>query len=83
MIARDQEAAYIELENQMSAAIKAGKFDEYDVLYEKQKALGKFQPEMTHSLFSGTQRIKFHPQLLADFNTVYEVADKMLAELNA
>ena len=60
-----------------------GKDKEYDALYEKQKQLGKFRPWMTHSLYGDTKQIVFHSQLLADFNTIYEVADKILIELDA
>ena len=37
---------------------------------------------MTHSFTENANRIVFHPQLLADFNTIDELGRKMLEELS-
>ena len=58
-----------------------GKFKEYDRLQAEQKKLGRFRPWMTYSRTENAYPIAFHPQLLADFNTVDEFGRKMLEEL--
>jgi hypothetical protein len=36
---------------------------------------------MTHSIVEGAGRVVFHPQMLADFNTIDEMSGKLLDEL--
>lgn len=72
---------YTRLERASGDAMRAGKFEEYDRLQEEQKKLGSFRPWMTHSRTENARPIVFHPQLLADFNTVHEFGCKMLEEL--
>jgi hypothetical protein len=61
--------------------MRARKFTEYDRLQEEQKKLGRFRPWITHSRIESANAIAFHPQLIADFNTVDEFGRKMLEEL--
>ncbi len=75
-------AAYDELAKKMSAAIKALDFAAYDALSAEQPTLGRFQPWISQSFAEGAKPVVFHPQLLADFNTVDELGRKVLAELS-
>ncbi len=81
-IAKEHEGAYRDLENRKMEAIKNGSYMEYDKLYAEQDALGVFRPEMIHSYFEQSRSIVFHPQLLTDFNTIDEISQKFLEELN-
>jgi hypothetical protein len=69
------------LERASGDAMRRGKIEEYDRLQAEQKKLGRFRPWMTHSRTENAHPIAFHPQLLADFNTVDEFGRKMLEEL--
>jgi hypothetical protein len=73
---------YNRLEHASGDAMRAMKFDEYDRLQAEQNKLGLFRPWMTHSRTENAHVIVFHPQLLADFNTVDEFGRKMLEELD-
>lgn len=73
---------YNRLERASGDAMRAHKFEEYHRLQEEQKKLGRFRPAMTHSRTENAHSIVFHPQLLADFNTVDEFGREMLNELN-
>lgn len=70
-----------DLEKCKSAAIQQRDFDEYERLDAEQTQLGRFTPAMTHSQSEGSGSVLFHPQVLADWNTVAEIADKVLAQL--
>ena len=74
---------YNRLEHESGAALRAGKLEEYDRLQTEQKKLGRFRPWMTHSRTENAPSIVFHPQLLADFNTVDEFGREMLKELGS
>ena len=82
MVDPKDEAAYHELERHMNEAIRRGAFDEYDRLSERQKKLGFFRPHMTHSFSEKAHIVVFHSQLVADFNTIDELAWKLLEELD-
>jgi hypothetical protein len=70
------------LEREMAAAVRALDFVEYHRLEDAQKTLGAFRPWMTRSLVEAPRPMLFHPQLIADFPTVQEIARKMLDELD-
>jgi hypothetical protein len=72
---------YNGLEHQSGEALRRRDFREYDRLQSEQKNLGLFRPWMTHSQLESAPRVVFHPQLLADFNTVDEVGRMMLDQL--
>ncbi len=72
---------YEDLERRMAAAMKDRDFARYDQLMAEQMALGTFKPWMSRSLVEAPQPILFHPQLIADFKVVDEIARKILAEL--
>jgi hypothetical protein len=71
------------LERDKDAAIQRRDFNEYERLDDEQIRLGRFTPAMTHSQSAGSSFMYFHPQVLADWNTVAEIADKFLAQLNS
>ncbi len=73
---------YNQLERASGDAMRGGAFEEYHRLQAEQKKLGRFRPWMTHSRTENAHPIAFHPQLLADFNTVDEFGRKMLEELD-
>ena len=73
---------YNRLERDSGEALRAGKLEEYDRLQADQKKLGRFRPWMTHSRTENAPSIVFHPQLLADFNTVDEFGREMLKEFS-
>jgi len=76
-------AAHQQLESCTTEAIKQRNFTEYDRLSAEQEELGSFSPFITHSLEEGAIPVFFHFQMLADFNTIEEIARKMLNELDA
>jgi len=56
-------------------------FTLYDKLNAKQESLGKFRPTMTHSLYEpNTHIVYFHPQVLADWNKIAEIAGRFLKQ---
>ena len=81
VIASNDKPAYRELEAKMNEAIKQHKFEEYDRLSTEQMKLGRFRPWVQHSFEEGAKPVVFHPQMLADFNTIDELGHKMLEEL--
>ncbi len=82
IIPDDKMADYEELEDRMKEATKQNDFEEHDRLDQEQKSLVTFIPQMTHSFEESAKLVVFHPQMLADFNTVEELGRKMLEELD-
>jgi hypothetical protein len=70
-----------ELERRKQEARKRHDFDLSLMLDAEQEALGTFTPWMMHSFSENAAPVPFHYQLLADWNTVVEMADKFRAEL--
>ena len=81
VIEEKDEPAYREFEAEMTEAAKKYDFAEYDRLAGEQMKLGRFRPWVQHSFEERAKPIVFHAQMLADFNTVDELARKMLDEL--
>jgi hypothetical protein len=77
---KDHERAQ-ELENLKSAALNALDACEYERLREEQEKLFVFGPVMCHSFSEMGAPFAFHPQLIADFLTVEQLGERMLAEL--
>jgi hypothetical protein len=76
-------ASFSALETQKTAAMRQRDFVKYDELDTAQQKLGKFLPAMTHSLYREDRNIVyFHGQLLADWNTVVEIAERFLRQSN-
>jgi len=75
-------AAYREFELKMNEAAKKRDFKEYDRLSAEQLGLGRFRPWIQHSFEENAGPVVFHAQMLADFNTIDELAHKMLVEFS-
>ena len=73
--------AHNELQRKMDNALNRLQPEEYQRLLAEQSQLFIFQPMMCHSFNEASGTIRFHPQILADFHTVEEIALKMLKEL--
>jgi hypothetical protein len=71
-----------ELDNQKVAALNSFKPYEYERLNAEQEKLFVFQPLMCHSYTEMDAPYAFHSQLIADFLTMEELGNKMLAELD-
>lgn len=69
------------LEKQKNEAIERRDFTEYERLDAEQEELGKFLPIMMHSYGEGARPVWFHSQMLADWDTVAEIAKKVLDRL--
>jgi hypothetical protein len=83
VVAPDKAASFGALESQKTEAMRQRDFIKYDELDEAQTKLGKFLPAMTHSLYTKDRYIiYFHSQLLADWNTVVEIAERFLRQPN-
>jgi hypothetical protein len=80
VIEAKDEAAYRDFETKMADAGKRGDFKEYDRLSAEQLRLGRFRPWIQHSFEENAKPVVFHAQMLADFNTVDELARKMVGE---
>ena len=71
---------YSDLERKKNDAIRRRNFDEYHRLDLEQSELGEFVPEMRHSFVERSGSAVFHAQMLADWNTVAEMAEKFVAQ---
>jgi len=71
-----------DFETRMAEALKQRNVAEYERLSAEQLKLAKFQPWIQHSFGEGAGPVYFHPQLLADFRTVDEIAWKVLEQLD-
>jgi hypothetical protein len=77
---KDHERAR-ELERRKTAALNALLPQEYERLDAEAMKLLVFRPLICHSFTEMPAPYAFHPQLIADFLTVEELGEKMLAEL--
>ncbi len=82
VVPTEKVAAYQELECRMAEALDQRDFAEHERLSAEQEAMAAFQPFMTHSFEEEAKYVVFHAQLLADFNTIDELGQKMLEELD-
>lgn len=71
-----------ELERQKNEAHAQCDYDLWLNLDAEQEQLGRFTPLMMHSFGEGAPPVAFHFQMLADWNTVAEMADGFLKEIN-
>jgi hypothetical protein len=81
VIEEKDQTAYKDLDNKMTEAAQKHDFAEYDRLAGEQLKLGRFRPWVQHSFEEKAKPVVFHAQMLADFNTVDELAHRMLEEL--
>lgn len=70
-----------ELERRKTEAHTNGDHHLWFILNTEQEDLGRFTPYMMHSFSEGAVPVAFHFQVLADWNTVVEMADEFLEEL--
>lgn len=77
------EAAYQALDAARNEALFGrGDAEEHDRLRAEQKQMEFFRPWMWHSIGEGARPLVFHPQLLANFNTIEEMGRKFIDELD-
>lgn len=72
---------YNDLMTRMNSALNNLRSYEYEQLSVEQNKLLVFQPVITHSVRETTGHFPFHIQMIADFLTIEELWQKMLAEL--
>jgi hypothetical protein len=72
---------YYRLEKEAFEAGLKGDYKAYDDLKAQQQKLGAYRPWMTHSPAENAPAAVFHQQLLQDFLTIDEIANKILEEL--
>ncbi len=82
VVPEDKLAAYQELGERMTEAFNRQDFAEHERLSTEQETLAAFKPFMTHSFEEEAKYVVFHAQLLADFNTIDELGQKLLEELD-
>lgn len=70
------------LETLKTEALSKHDFVEYERLKDEIETLGKFVPWMTHSFGEKSPQAVFHAQIIADWNTVVQIAQKFLKELD-
>jgi hypothetical protein len=81
VVTHANEAAYHEFDVRMAQAAARGDFRERENLKWQQKELTSFRPWMQHSFVEEAHPMVFHVQMLADFNTVHEMALMLLDDL--
>lgn len=70
------------LEKELYKNVLAYKFDEYEKILDEKDSLGRSSPYMTHSETDNSGYIVFHAQLLSDWNTLLQLFDNFMKELN-
>jgi hypothetical protein len=84
MVDPANEAAYQALETAKNVALfSRGNLEEHDRARADQKQMEFFRPWMLHSIGEGARPLVFHPQLIANFNTIEEMGRKFLDALDA
>jgi hypothetical protein len=71
-----------ELERRKNEAHAQRDYDLWLKLDADQEELGRFTTYMMHSFFENASPVAFHFQMLADWNTVFEMADEFRSEIN-
>jgi hypothetical protein len=77
----DRLQAHNDLEERKQEAFRKRDLQTYDELDAEQEDLGRVTPYMTHSISENAPLVPFHFQILADWNTVVEMADEFLKEV--
>jgi hypothetical protein len=72
---------YYRLEKEAFEAGLKGDYKAYDDLKAQQQKLGAYRPWMTHSPAEKAPAAVFHQQLLQEFLTIDECANKIIEEL--
>ena len=74
---------YEMLEEQKFEAIRQNNLQLLSQINEKQDRLGKFVPLTRHSNGENSLPVIFHAQILADWNTIIDIAEKFLDEFSS
>ncbi|SCX13040.1 hypothetical protein DSM25559_1164 [Agrobacterium rosae] len=74
-------AEYVELEDKIYKATLLGDISLVESF--ELAALMRLSPFMVHSATEGSPTALFHAQMLADFHTIEELGERLLAELSA
>jgi hypothetical protein len=77
------QARYAGLDTQKTLALARGDLAGHDRLRAEQRGIEFFRPWMQHSYGEGARPLVFHPQLLANFNTIEEIGRCALDALRA
>ena len=80
-VSPENQVAYQALEHQIVAAVLSGSEVLEGQLRKQQRQLMFFRPWIVHSFGEQAPMVVIHAQMLADFNTVDEIARNMLHEL--
>jgi len=72
-----------EIEDELAKALEMFDIELYQKLANEQSSLGRNFPIITHSFSEGSKQVFFHSQVLADCNTVMEIATKFIDEFDA
>ncbi|AGH98950.1 hypothetical protein A11S_2152 [Micavibrio aeruginosavorus EPB] len=62
--------------------MKKHQFEEFERLSDEIETLGNFVPWMTHSFGEKSPQAVFHAQIIADWNTVVQISEHFVEELN-
>lgn len=79
----ENEARHNELDTLILQAVASGELKELCRFRMEQAGMRVFQPVMQHSFGERARSLVFHPQLLANFNTVDELGNAMLDAIQA
>jgi hypothetical protein len=76
-VRKSDEQAYRDLVKRLDDAFDRDDYEECERLLSDQEKMVEFSPWIAHSFAEQSVPIAFHPQLLADFNTLVEIAGRM------
>ena len=77
----EDKGKFNEVGSLINDALERGDFADACKLMDEQRQVGTFVPAVAHSFAERSRPILFHAQVLADFNTVVEVARRLHTEL--
>ena len=81
-LVEEQAVEYNEIQARINEAVRKKDIEEADQLVSEQAALLSFHPIATHSFGENANILYFHAQMLSDFNTVQEIASRLLPEFD-
>ena len=73
---------YREMDTHIQDAERRGDYAEAERLSDKKNGLTSFVPIATHSFWENASKVRFHFQMLSDFNTVEEIAQTLFQEFD-
>ena len=71
-----------DLKNRAMEALNNQQLYEHTHLMNEIEMLGKFVPWMTHSFSENSPHVVFHAQIIADWNTVVQISENFIKELD-